>query len=163
MQNMQRLIVAALVLLAWGCAQAKDGETSLAKAWSNGSVIVMTLDATPREADETYGDFAYYLNEFAASVEGNWAFFHHVSGAGGTDSALDVQMAIKPYSVVVFQRGNPLAYVHQGPILEPQVYQFIQHRFEDRAMPEYLQQFSPIPVNISEVPGTGRFRVSISR
>lgn len=163
MQHMQRLIFAALALLVWGCAQAEDGDTPLARAWSNGSVIVVTVDATPREADETYADFAYYLNDFAASAGDGWAFFDHASDAGSNDSVLELEVAIKPYSVVVFQRGSPRAYLHQGPVLEPQIYQFLQHRFEDRAMPEYLQQFSPTPVNVSEVPDTGRFRVGSSQ
>lgn len=162
MHKIQRLIVASFVLLACGCVQKNNNQTALVRAWSNDSVIVVTVDATPREADETYGDFAYYLNEFAASADSDWAFFNHSSDSASTELPLDIELPIKPYSVIFFQRGRPQAYVHQGPILEPQVYEFIQRKFEDRSMPEYLPQFSPMLVEVSKVPDTGRFRVRSS-
>lgn len=152
MQKMQFLFVTSFVLLVWGCAQAKDDRTALARAWSDDSVIVVTVDATPREADETYGDFAYYLNEFAASADSDWAFFNHSSDSASTELALDIELPTKPYSLIFFQRGKPQAYVHQGPILEPQVYEFIQRKFEDRSMPEYLHQFSPVRRALARCP-----------
>lgn len=179
MARLRHLLVITLICLIWGCAQAGDGkgradhgesqrlaQHPLVDAWESGAAVVVAIHVVPDESDETYGDFAYYLNQFQsdvqASTEPRWTFYSHPPlKAGDSPLPLDIRVTVQPYSVLfiykgVTAHGHGEGYLYQGPVLEPQVYQFIEHRFSGRSMPLDLQQFSPKPVAVKHDPGTGK-------
>lgn len=159
MMLLRSLCLLSLALLPSVAAQAETTNPLFA-AWSAGKALVIAIDAAPRDADETYSDFAYYLNDFAASTSDHWAFFQIDSQ---TSSPIQLNVTAPPYSVLFLKRGEPQGYLYSGPILEPQVYDFVRHRFEGLDVPDHLHPFSPDSVLVERVGGAHcRLRVDVA-
>ncbi|MCG8517331.1 MAG: hypothetical protein MI794_05015 [Pseudomonadales bacterium] len=161
MAPLRSLITLGLALLTSACAQADTAHTPLAEAWSAGKAIVVTIDATPSDTDETYGDFAYYLNDFATNAGDDWAFFELDSQQTNPDIPIELNVTAPPYSVLFMKAGAPQGYLYPGPILEPQVYDFVQRQFEGKEVPEYLYQFAPDEVQVEMDEESGLFGVGL--
>lgn len=159
MALLRSLIALGLSILITACAQAATATHPLEKAWSDGKAIVVTIDASPNNTDETYGDYAYYLNDFAASTGDHWAFFVQDSQAANPELPIQFNVATTPYSTLFLKLGEPQGYLYPGPILEPQVYDFVQRKFEGRDIPDYLYQFSPDGVRVDWEGQGGLFRI----
>ena len=180
MIQLRYLLAIILVCLTLGCAPAgpagnevastENGESKrepqdpLTKAWASGAVIVIAIDVTPDDTEETYGDFAYYLNQFhddvQASTEPDWAFFSHPPLSASDDALpLQIETAVEPYSVLFFRKGHSESYLYRGPIVEPQVYELMEYSFSGRAIPPHLLQFSPEQVTVGQALDTGKFVV----
>lgn len=162
MISLRSLCLLSLALLPSIAAQAETTNPLFA-AWSAGKALVIAIDAAPLDADETYSDFAYYLNDFAASASDHWAFFRIDSQANSAQRPIQLDVAAPPYSVLFLKRGEPQGYLYYGPILEPQVYDFVRHRFEGLDVPDHLHPFSPDAVLVERVGGAHRrLRVDVA-
>ncbi|PCM42870.1 hypothetical protein [Marinobacter sp. ANT_B65] len=159
MKLLRSSITLGLALLISACASAGTSSQSMAEAWVSGKAIVVTLNPNPGNTDEAYGDFAYYLNDFAASAGDNWAFFTQNSQAATPALPIELNVAATPRSVLFVKQGAPHGYLYPGPILEPQVYDFVQRQFEGRDIPDYLYQFSPDEVQVKWEDQRGLLRV----
>ncbi|AMX02400.1 hypothetical protein [Microbulbifer thermotolerans] len=148
MKMLHSSIILSLALLVTACASADTASRSMAEAWASGKAIVVTLNSSLNKTDETYGDFSYYLNDFAVSAGDNWAFFVLNSLADSSELPIELNVIATPCSVLFVKRGEPQGYIHLGPILEPQVYDFVQRKFEGRDISDYLYQFSPLEVQV---------------
>ncbi len=162
MKLLRSSITLSLALLISACASANTSSQSMAEAWASGKAIVVILNASPNQTDETYGDFAYYLNDFAASAGDNWAFFTLNTQPPSPELPIELHLATTPYSVLFVKQGAPQAYLYPGPILEPQVYEFVQRQFEGRDIPDYLYQFSPDEVQVNWEDQSGLLRINVT-
>ena len=148
MKLLRSSITLSLALLISACASANTSSQSMTEAWTSGKAVVITLNTNPDSTDESYGDFAYYLNDFAASVGDNWAFFTLNSQTPSPELPIELHVEATPNSVLFVKQGESRGYLYPGPILEPQVYDFVQRQFEGRDIPDYLYQFSPDEVQV---------------
>lgn len=160
MNLLRSLTTLGLAFLISACAAADTATNPLVEAWSAGKAIVITINPSPNNTDETYGDFAYYLNDFAASAGDQWAFFALDSQASTPELPIELNIAATPYSVLFIKQGEPQGYLYPGPILEPQVYDFIRRQFEGRDIPDYLYQFSPDEVRVRWEDQNELFRIN---
>lgn len=159
MKLLRPSITLGLALLISACASANSSSQSMSEAWASGKAIVVALNSSPEQADETYGDFAYYLNDFAATAGDNWAFFTLNTQDPSPELPIELHQAATPHSVLFIKQGAAQGYLYPGPVLEPQVYEFVKRQFEGRDIPEYLYQFSPDEVQVKWVDQSGLLRV----
>lgn len=159
MKLLRSSITLGLALLISACASADTATHPLVEAWHAGKAIVITTSPNPDNTDETYGDFAYYLNNFAASAGDHWTFFALDPQASPPKLPIEFGFTLTHYSVVFIKQNEAQGYLYPGPILEPQVYDFVQRQFEGRDIPDYLYQFSPDEVQVDFEEENGLLRV----
>ncbi|NWO04699.1 hypothetical protein C7H09_15730 [Marinobacter fuscus] len=153
----------ALGAMISACAQADPSGSPLAEAWLSGRSVVVTMDVVPNNTSETYSDFAHYLNEFATSVDDSWAFFNQDSRSTRNRLPITIDVEVPAYSVLFMKKGKAKGYLYPGPIVEPQVYNFVQRTFEGRDIPGYLYQFKPDEVSIEATQNGEKFNIKRTR
>lgn len=158
MTLLRSMMPLALAIMTSACAQADPVYNPLAQAWSSGKSVVVTIDAIPDNTSEAYGDFAYYLNGFSASVDDNWAFFNQDTRHPQSKLPITVNVEAPPYSVL-FMKDNK-GYLYPGPILEPQVYDVVRRIFEGQDIPDYLYQFMPDEVAVEAAANGEEFLIN---
>jgi len=112
-----------------------------------GKAVVLIINALEKSKSEQYADWSHYLNEFSSKVGKNYVF-HKVSTEKLNKIIVNADKFTKSYSMIFMKKGKP-QYFYSGPIVEPQVYKFVQLSFSDKPIkPKYLNQFSPEEVNV---------------
>ena len=108
-------------------------------------VVVVIVNADETSDSEQYADWSHYLNEFAASVSDGFAFHKVTTDEGSLKSCPPGYR--EPYSMIFMRRGGN-SFVYEGPILEPQVYEYVRRAYRGEPIPGEIRAFRP-----DEVPG----------
>ena len=125
------------------CAQSMNA--SMQQDLDAGKVVVVIINAAEHRGSEQYADWSYYLNEFAASTGDEFAFHKIVTDDGSLESCPPAYR--EPYSTIFMRRGER-SFVYPGPILEPQVYEYVRRAYSGEPIPSEVLAFAP-----EEVPG----------
>ncbi|MFK5915792.1 MAG: hypothetical protein QM484_15605 [Woeseiaceae bacterium] len=110
-------------------------------------LLAYLKSANEKSKSEQYADWSHYLNEFSSEVGKNYTF-HKLSTDKLKSIILNGEKFKENYSMIFMKKGKP-SYFYGGPIVEPQVYKFVQLTYSGKPIkPKHLNQFSPEEVNI---------------
>ncbi len=118
-----------------------DQKSDINRDLRNGKIIVLIINSTKNQESEQYADWSYYLNNFAGSVSDKYSF-HKLDTKSLMNLMKGANAYKKAYSMIFMKQKNS-TYFYNGPILEPQVYEYIQLAYSKKTIPEYLNSFSP--------------------
>ncbi len=122
-------------------------DNQLERELESGKAIVLIINAVVKKDSEQYADWSHYLNQFSSDVGKNYVF-HKLSTDKLNKTVLNADKFNNNYSMIFMKKGKP-SYFYKGPIVEPQVYKFVQLMYSGKLIkPKYLKQFSPKEVNI---------------
>ena len=122
-------------------------EHGFKKDLGSGKSVVLIINANEKSKSEQYADWSHYLNEFSSKVGKDYTF-HKLSADKLKNIILNGEKFKENYSMIFMKKGKP-SYFYSGPIVEPQVYKFVQLSYSGKPIkPKYLNQFSPEKVNI---------------
>ena len=117
------------------------------KELESGKAVVLIINAVVKPESEQYADWSNYLNQFSSDV-GKGYVFHKLSMDKLNKLVINADKFNKNYSMIFMKKGKP-SYFYKGPIVEPQVYKFVQLTYSGKPIkPKYLNQFSPKKVSI---------------
>lgn len=117
------------------------------KELESGKAVVLIINAVVKPESEQYADWSHYLNQFSSDV-GKSYVFHKLSMDKLNKLVLNADKFNKNYSMIFMKKGKP-SYFYKGPIVEPQVYKFVQLTYLGEPIkPKHLKQFAPKEVNI---------------
>lgn len=144
LNNNLKKIIFILFIVASSFVQA---DNEYIKELEAGKSVVLIINADESSKSEQYADWSHYLNAFTSDV-GNSYVFHKVSTRKLKNIILNSENFREDYSMLFMKKGMP-SFFYGGPIVEPQVYQFVKLTYLGKPIkPEYLKQFSPEEVNI---------------
>ena len=123
-----------------------DQKSDINRDLRNGKVVVLIINSMEDQESEQYADWSYYLNSFAASVGDKYSF-HKLNTKSLLDLIEGANAYKKAYSMIFMKQKNG-AYFYNGPILEPQVYEYIQLAYSEKIIPKHLNSFAPEKVVI---------------
>ncbi len=136
------LVTLGIVFIFFFSAPAYSNQKSdINRDLRNGKVIVLIINSTENQESEQYADWSYYLNEFAAAVDDKYSF-HKLNTKSLMDLVEGAGVYRKAYSIIFMKQKNA-TYFYNGPILEPQVYEYIQLAYSKKPIPKHLNSFSP--------------------
>ncbi len=139
-------LVAAFAVLPWfsSISALAEGFADVEKAWQKGQPVMIVITPDEQTPQETYGDWSYYLNEFEADDQADFISIFPISpkNAEAIPDGYNGE-----YSVLAFQKEGP-AYFYEGPIVEPQVYEYLRVTFAREEVPAHIEPFAPEPVKI---------------
>lgn len=136
----------ACLLLAASSSAAAGFTEDVNHDLATGKVIVLIINADETRQSEQYADWSYYLNEFAREA-GLVFSFYKVSSDDLASLVTCSKRYDAPYSMI-FMRNDEVSLFHEGPILEPQIYEYVSRFYGGESMPEHLDQFAPPVVQV---------------
>lgn len=141
--NFKNIFVFLLILISFS-VYADHG---FKKDLDSGKSVVLIINANEKSKSEQYADWSHYLNEFSSKVANNYVF-HKLSTDKLKNIILDSEKFKENYSMIFMKKGKP-SYFYSGPIVEPQVYKFVQLSYSGKPIkPEYLKQFAPEEIKL---------------
>ncbi len=141
--NLKNVFALALILIS----SSVFADHKFVKDLESGKSVVLIINADEKSKSEQYADWSHYLNEFTSEVGNNYVF-HKVSTGKLKKIILNSERFKENYSMLFMKKGMP-SYFYSGPIVEPQVYKFVQLSYLGKPIkPKYLNQFSPEEVKI---------------
>lgn len=141
--NLKNVFTLALILIS----SSVFADHEFVKELESGKSVVLIINADEKSKSEQYADWSHYLNEFSSKVAKEYVF-HKMSGSKLKKIILNGEKFKENYSMLFMKKGKP-SYFYSGPIVEPQVYKFVQLTYSGKSIkPKYLNQFSPEEVNI---------------
>lgn len=109
--------------------------------------IFLIINSEGDSESEQYADWSHYLNQFASEA-GKSFVFHKVTTDDLKKFVHDPNKYTNDFSMIFLKNGKP-TFFYNGPILEPQVYKFVELTYLGKPIkPEYLTQFAPQEVII---------------
>lgn len=117
------------------------------KELNAGKAIVFIIDGAENTQSEQYADWSHYLNQFSSDNTKTYVF-HKISKDKLKGIIHNADKYNTPYSMIFMKNGKP-DYFYEGPVIEPQIYRFIELTYEGKPVkPEYLLQYAPDKVSI---------------
>lgn len=140
------LTTCALQLLVANTALA-DPRDALCETLQNDQTVILIINGLGNHESEQYADWAHYLNEFYNSSHSEEFAYFNVSAASLSTMIEDGQQFATSYSMIFMKNGRPSLF-HEGPILEPQAYEYVDLFYAQQAIPAHLHQFAPVETDI---------------
>ena len=139
--NRAILACLSLIFATVSVAVYADQESLIKRDLRNDKVVVLIINSKENQESEQYADWSYYLNDFANAVGDEYVFYKldTTSLANLTERAGSYA---KAYSMIFMKQGKN-TYFYDGPIVEPQVYEYVQLSYSGQTVPKHLHQFAP--------------------
>lgn len=141
--NLKNVFTLVLILIS----SSVFADHEFVKDLESGKSVVLIINADEKSKSEQYADWSHYLNEFSSEAGNNYVF-HKISTAKLNKIILNGEKFKENYSMIFMRKGKP-SYFYSGPIVEPQVYKFVQLSYLGKPIkPKYLNQFSPEEIEL---------------
>ena len=140
------LLLASNLWLVAAHAAYADPDKAVCEAFEDNRVVVLIIHDNGDHESESYADWAEYLNDFASSHTEDYRLIK-LTQESLTRLIDEADRYIAPYSMVFLKEGRPSLF-YEGPIVEPQTYQYVELFYAGREIPAHLSQFAPLEVEV---------------
>ena len=143
----QKLISLFIAISSISFSVSVFADQNLKNELDAGKAIVLVINAIAEPETEQYADWSHYLNQFSSKA-GETFVFHKTTTRKLKDQIYGAEKFSTNHSMIFMKKGKP-SYFYNGPIVEPQVYQFVYLTYQEKPVkPEYLKQFAPQVITI---------------
>ena len=139
--NRAILVSLSLVFASIAVPVYADQKSLIKSDLRNGKAVVLIINGKENQESEQYADWSYYLNDFANTV-GDEYVFHKLNTTSLMNLIESAKSYTKAYSMIFMKQGKN-TYFYNGPIVEPQVYEYVQLNYSSQTVPKHLHQFAP--------------------
>lgn len=135
-----------LLLLSAHVAVA-DPKDAVCNALQKDQVVILIINGLGNPESDQYDDWAYYLTDFYNSSHlEDYAYFNNSTESLGTIIE-ESKKFVAPHSMIFMKKGYPSLF-HEGPILEPQAYEYVDLFYSQKTIPAHLHQFAPVEADM---------------
>ena len=139
--NRAILVCLSLIFASIAVPVYADQKSLIKSDLRNGKAVVLIINSKENQESEQYADWSYYLNDFA-NTAGNDYVFHKLNTTSLMNLIESAKSFTQAYSMIFMKQGKN-AYFYNGPIVESQVYEYVQLNYSGQTVPKHLHQFAP--------------------